>query len=489
MRLKSATKSTCSVAMLLSLILSLTSLSIAEEKTQPEAVQAPKVPTIAIHIEKHQARTCHNLPALSKTNIKTTYKGVGEIDAFVVLLDFGGAKAAAFGLKWPENWGTGKWQDCSYLKIGNIINPGDVIRLALKDCQSDSVPLILGWLTLTVNSAGKIEIIPDPNEGCIAFVDCNEVSPAAFEPLIKISGGAGGAKGDDISVLRNLRNRNWYVTPDSGEITSIDSAIRKAVPGDTIFVSTGIYKENILLKPGVVVLGSWDRSFKHQDLLSTPTMITPARSESVIRGNLREDTTCVFDGFVITGANAFFGGAIALRNGSSPRLSNLIIYKNRAEYGGGIACHASSPIIRNVLIVENEAEAGGGIHCMDGASPRIISATIVGNRAQYGGGLFVKFNSSPSIEKTIIAKNSDGAIYSDDESCWVLTQCSILWENQPENWKGKASQTVVLDDVETADPMFEDPSMRDFSLKPDSPATKKKCGKIGSSITRLPPIE
>ncbi len=465
------------------------SLLSGEEATEKKTISPPKVPAIAVHIEKHQRRECENLPKLTKSNIKTTYEGVGEIDAFIVLLNFGEAKAAAFGLKWPENWGSGKWKDCSYLKIGNIVDPGDVIRMVFNGCQSDSLPLVLGWITLTVNSAGRIEIIPDPNEGCIAFVNCDEASPSTSEPLIKLAGGAGGAKGDQISILENLQNKNWYVSPDSVGLNSIDAAIRRAIPGDTVFVSGGIYKENILLKPGVVVLGSWDRSFKYRDLLSTPSIIVPKRNESVVRGNLREDTTAVLDGFVITGGKALFGGAIALRNGSSPRLSNLIVYRNSADYGGGIACHSSSPIIRNVLMIENEAETGGAIHCMDGASPRIISATIFGNRAKHGGGLFVKFNSSPSIERTLIVNNSEGAIYADDESCWILIQCSLLWENQTENWKGKAAQTVVLDDVYTEDPGFKDAASRDFSLKPSSPGSTKKCGSIGSTITKLPSID
>ncbi|MGQ9603946.1 MAG: hypothetical protein ACUVUU_07000 [bacterium] len=461
--------------------------SIAEEVSQED--DPPKVPAIAVHIEKHEQRGCKKLPRLTRSDLTSTYDGMGEIDAFVVLLEFGEAKAAAFGLKWPENWGSGRWQDCSYLKIGNIVNPGDVIRMVFNDCQKDSLPLILGWITLTVNSPGRIEVIPDPKEGYIAFVNCPEASPTSFEPLVKIPGGAGGARGDEVSALENLRNRNWYVSPDTTGMTSIASAIRSAIPGDTVFVSGGTYKENILLKPGVVIMGSWDRSFKRQDLHSTPSILVPRESESVVRGSLREDTTAVLDGFVITGGKALFGGAIALRNGSSPRLSNLIVYRNSADYGGGIACHSSSPIVRNVLIIENQAEAGGAIHCMDGASPRIISATLVGNRAKYGGGLFAKFNSSPSIERTLIVNNSDGAVYSDDESCWILIECCLLWENLPEDWKGKASQTVVLEDVKTEDPAFTDAASRDLSPRDDSPAMDKKCGRIGSLITRLPSID
>lgn len=446
------------------------------------------VPGVAVHIEKHARWSCDNLPEITKGTLRTTYEGVGEIDAFVVLFDFTEARGMAFSMAWPETWGRGTWHDCSQLKIADITMPGDMTSLVFKKCADDSLTLIAGWLTLTVTTPGTIEVLPSTNEGTIAIAGCNEMAPDMIEAVINLKGGAGGARGDDPAVLASLRNRNWYVHADSsGDAPTIGDAVRQSLPGDTIFVSQGEYEGHLVLRQGVVVTGSWDMDFTHQDLEGTPSIIDGHGHASVVQCGFREDSTTVLDGFVITGGASAFGAGIACRNGSSPVLKNLIVHSNSAKFGGGIACHSSSPIIRNVLIAMNKGESGGGILCFKGASPLISNVTLVANEAPYGAAVYSKDGSSPFVERSIIAYHRDGkAVFVGDPSAGISLACCDLWSNGEEDYGGQTGEAFTLRDNMTEDPEFADPDNLDFRLKPGSPFTSTEmCGRLGSRVGRL----
>jgi hypothetical protein len=143
------------------------------------------------------------------------------------------------------------------------------------------------------------------------------------------------------------------------------------------------------------------------------------------------DSTTVLDGLTISGGNADGGGSINAggenieRNmgggiynagGSSPKLTNVTIFGNKANNGGGMYNAAStSPKLTNVTISNNEAaNEGGGIYnnnsssAMNGGAistntahnngggiyntggdPVLINVNISGNRAISGGGQFL----------------------------------------------------------------------------------------------------
>jgi hypothetical protein len=448
-------------------------------------------PVLAIHIEPHTPRDCDNLPTIEEETLKTTYDGVGRIDAFVVISRFGEAKGVSFGLTWPEAWGRGEWHDCAHLKIADISSPGDMTSLVWKDCQLDSVPLIVGWLTLTVTSPGMIEALPSPKEEAVAIASCNEIAPELSEAIICLKGGAGGIKGDDAALLREIKNRNWYIRSDSkGDAPSIHDALRRAYPGDTVFVATGTYSEDIILRSGVVVLGSWDHDFKTRDLGRTPSIINPGHDHSVVRSSFGDDSTTVLDGFVITGGGGTFGGGIAVRNGSSPKLTNLIIHSNNAMFGAGIACHAASPVMRDVLIAGNKGDTGGGIYCRKGASPLISNATLVANEAPKGAAIYVMEGSSPYIENSVLANHADGyGVLAGDMVSRVSLTCCNLWSNLPSDFGGGTTKTWILRDNLEDDPQFADAAKMDFRPQAGSPAlSSESCGKMGTEHGRIPDL-
>jgi hypothetical protein len=204
-------------------------------------------------------------------------------------------------------------------------------------------------------------------------------------------------------------------------------------------------------------------------------------------GGLSEDSTCVVDGFVLTGGRGNYGGGMVLKSSSSPTVRNLIVYGNHAKMGGGIFCHASSPLIENVLVFGNEAENGGGIACNMGASPRIISSTIVDNTATAGGGVYAR-GASPYIEKSIIAHHVKGAgIHCEGPGSTVTFLCSDLWDNQPSDFGGVATAEMGLRDNMSEDPLFADVRGLDFKLSGGSPCRDvSNCGRIGSRWTGPP---
>jgi hypothetical protein len=430
------------------------------------------------------------MPSLDSNRLRTTFEGVGEIDAFIVASGFNEMRVMSFGMTWPETWGRGIWQDCAWLKIGDIVRPGDNISIAWKDCVPGPGPIIVGWLTLKVTTPGTIEIIPSEKEEAVAIVNCERHSPKMSETMINLKGGAGGAKGDDPARLRDLTNRNWYIRPDSsGDAKTLAQALKQAIPGDTILVSQGVYSESVTLRQGVVVLGSWNGMFTNRDLSLWPTIIDASGREYGVRSVFAEDRSAVFDGFIVRGASGeSAGGGIILKGSSSPTLRNLVIHSNWGELGGGIYCHASTPLIENVLVAHNRAMQGGGIYCTMGASPRIGSATLVANEAPEGGAIFAARGASPFIENSVIADHVAGwAVYCDPKGSRVSLSCCNLWNNLPSDFGGGATEDMLLKNNSFEEPLFVNPSRLDFTLSKDSPCLSVKgCGRLGAAHARIP---
>jgi len=448
-----------------------------------------KLPVVAVHLEKSSMRNCESskpLPELQDVN--TTYDGVGEVDALIILYNFTETRGFSLSLSWPEAWGIGRWSDCGDLNIGEISNTGDPAAMIWNGCVSDSTPLLIGWITLTVSSPGMIDILPAPNEGVVAILNCNEVTPAISEAMIVLRGGAGGLKGDDPATAAAVTNRNWYIRPDgTGDMPTIDDALRHAMTGDTVFASGGHYHESIVLRGGVTVLGSYDDDFAIRDLEATPSVIDAAGRHAAVAGGFGEDTTTVFDGFVITGASGKYGAGVVLRNGSSPLLKNLIIHSNDATYGAGIFCLSSSPVIRHVLITECEASNGGAIYCMVGSSPLIVNSTIVDNFAQHGAALSVLDGSSLIIDRSIIANNSGGStIFAQGEGARLIMTCCDLWGSSTADYGGTAEKGSELRDNVFVDPVFTNPDEMDYTPADGSPVLSVQgCGAIGARHARV----
>ena len=450
----------------------------------------PNLPAVAVHIEKHSTWDCYDrLPDVGIDALRTTYDGVGKIDAFVVFYNYREAKGLSFGLDWPEAWGEGSWHDCGDMRLGNIAKPHDGTSLVWMECFADTAPLIAGWLTLTVTAPGTIEVIHSHQEGVISTLDCDHVAPALSEAMISLKAGAGGMKGDDPARLTSITNRKWHVLPDgAGDTPTINEALRKALPGDTIMVAGGTYNEDVILRLGVAVLGSWDFEFTTRSLALSPSIIEASGHQTAVRATFGADSVTVLDGFVITNGSFKQGGGVSLRNGARPVLRNLIIHSNAATYGAGIFCHTSSPTITNCLIAGNDGDMGGAIYCTVGSSPVISSTTIVANHARMGAAIAAASGSSPTIERSIIANHLEpSSIYIQDKDSGIAISCCNLWQNEAPQYGGIADQVSELRGNISDDPRFHNALEMDFTPLDGSPVLSvPDCGSIGSEHHLVP---
>ncbi len=183
----------------------------------------------------------------------------------------------------------------------------------------------------------------------------------------------------------------------------IQDAINAAVTGDVVAVAAGTYRENLLLKSGVAVVGAG----------SSATIIDGGRLASVAR-LIDCDAATRLEGFRLTGGQAGLGGGVRIERGSPVIRFNEIIGNLAAfggaylySYGGGVAALQSAAVVSDNVLSGNDADYGGGLH-LEGGSPRIARNLITGNTAGAGGGIdaYVLFGTDALIAANTISSNT-----------------------------------------------------------------------------------
>ena len=150
---------------------------------------------IAVHVLPHATTSCNRLPDVpSCMDGSHTYDGCDDIDAFPVVYDIYGVTGVAFGLTWPDDWGSCAFTPCGFDLIisGEIVNPGDSFSGTWHECQyMNSLVAGVGWLLPT--SPGRI--CPSPYyEGRTGVTDCDFVE---HDVSVVYCAAACGAEGDD----------------------------------------------------------------------------------------------------------------------------------------------------------------------------------------------------------------------------------------------------------------------------------------------------
>jgi len=189
---------------------------------------------------------------------------------------------------------------------------------------------------------------------------------------------------------------------------NIQLAINVAAFGDTVLVSSGVYRENINFMGKDIVVGSLLLTTGKKNYVAET--VIQADSGSVVTFVRAKTKLAILTGFTITG-----GKGTKLDAGKD------------FVYGAGILIRGTSPVIKNNLIVRNATwpscfGRGGGIAIMDSANPLIAGNTISRNdilgpcthTAYYGGGIWVDATSNPITGGSLNNANnifSNSAVY------------------------------------------------------------------------------
>jgi len=200
-----------------------------------------------------------------------------------------------------------------------------------------------------------------------------------------------------------------------GNYATIKLALNASANGDTILVEPGTYQENIDFRGKKIVLTS--RFFLNNDLNYINSTIIDgsapiyADTGSVVVFRSGEDTTCVLQGFTITGGS---GTKWTDEHGAG-------IYRE----GGGILVAFSSPVIRFNKIIGNvvmntsgvTSTGGGGLRIGDGY-PRVLNNIILYNKAKYGAGIVLNYTGC-FIKNNIICYNTESSQYNSGAGIWA----------------------------------------------------------------------
>ena len=281
--------------------------------------------------------------------------------------------------------------------------------------------------------------------------DVNEVDSGS-DPDIRDSDNDGLP--DGIEILRGTDPVTAESPPGltvPSDFPSIQEAIFKSFPHETVTVREGRYKENLYFGGKNVVL-------ERDDSSEGSAIIDGSDVQSVITLSGDEYPRCIIRGFTImNGLADGYGGGIRGQGACASILQNKIIGNVSEFTGGGITeCHG---IIRNNLISRNIAlrEGGGLWKCNGFIQNNTISynsADSEGEGLANGGGVwFCRGLIMNCIIWGNTASHEGNQMYSSSMPFW----CCV------EDWSGGGNGNI------TSDPQFVDYTSGDFHLKSTSP--------------------
>ncbi len=201
---------------------------------------------------------------------------------------------------------------------------------------------------------------------------------------------------------------SFIYVPD--DFPSIQSAIGHAKEGMTIYVSPGVYYEQVNYYGKGLQIKSTDGP--------DHTTIDAMGTGSVVTFTSGETAQSVLEGFTITGGNSWDGGGVYI-SGSSPIIRDCIITGNTAQRGGGMYISwEAMPVIENSTISLNTAlDKGGGV-AVAKAYPDFSATVITGNTAQHGAGICAHSTAITYFSDSNISGNSAAFDGGGIHTCW-----------------------------------------------------------------------
>jgi len=188
---------------------------------------------------------------------------------------------------------------------------------------------------------------------------------------------------------------------------TIDGALTKAAPGDTIRVTaetyTGTAEPVVLVNKDISLSGGWNGAFTSQ---IGHTVLDGQNTHYVIE--IAETTTVSIEYFIIQ--NGFSDTSVAgMANYGTLTLDNSIVQNNQGtDFGGGGISNYGTLTVQWSTIRDN---SGPGVYNWDYAGPLIILNSTINNNSN-GVGIRV-YNQDASIINSTISGNTNTSYYYD----------------------------------------------------------------------------
>lgn len=304
-----------------------------------------------------------------------------------------------------------------------------------------------------------------------------------------------------ILTSAGAQNRTWVVSIEGqGDFRLIRQAISKAIPGDTIKIRGGVYRERLRLRDNITLIGESREQTILTNLGNNP-IITSIEKSDISLKNLR---------FRFTGT--FSQPALWFVKGSG-----IHIERCRIEGAGtnGIELNATEAIIKQCEVSDC---SGSAIYAYSGSEVQILRCLLRDNGKQgiavdsskaiikrntivrnKGGGVWFYHASQGEIFNSILAGNEFGLAISKSSrvdmrfnNYWKNRQADYRWTTDTPNRRGKYVSEVIPEpkwpksDLHV-DPSFVDFAMNNFYLKEDSPLIGK--GSFGETIGAFPGVQ
>jgi parallel beta-helix repeat protein len=188
-----------------------------------------------------------------------------------------------------------------------------------------------------------------------------------------------------LSLLLSGSGYSWAkIRKVPEDFSTIQEAVDKSNPGDTVLVAPGTYYEHLELKAEVSIRAEGTEEERKNHITARRTIISGKKG--VIKSVIEGADGAVLDGFTLTGLEK--------------------VDHHQPGHPHGIQCRGSSPIIIN-NIVHHMGSTGIGNHI--GKKGERAAAYIANNivYANYGLGIGCNHNSSPTIVGNIVYSNEE----------------------------------------------------------------------------------
>jgi hypothetical protein len=218
--------------------------------------------------------------------------------------------------------------------------------------------------------------------------------------------------------------RSIDVCPRGCDYTTIQTAVDDALPGDTIRVAPGVYKEHLSL---------YDRRITITGAGAAKTIVSGDNEGRVLL--LYANSTLTLSNITLRGGKVADNQGGGIYNDGVLIVNDAHIVDNRASVAGGGIANFGTLVLNDSLVVENSAYMGNGggivnggrLYVMDStikdnnASARgggiyhsvgtftLLRSKVVNNRAAAGGGGVANFDFMSTADTQITANTTDGA--------------------------------------------------------------------------------